>query len=77
MDGPLTTAHHRVLQLLHDHGPLTVEEAGDLLWPDVGSDPLLALSLLAHLIDHGWVEHECFGHTFHLTAQGREAMLVP
>ncbi len=61
---------------LHDHGPLTVEETSDLLWPDVVSDPLLASSLLAHLIDHGWVEHQSFGHAFSLTAQRREAMLV-
>ncbi len=77
MGCPLTAGHQRVLQLLDDHGPVTVEEVTDLLWPGVVTDPLLALSLLAHLIDHGWVHYEPIGATFTLTAQGREALLVP
>ncbi len=72
---PVTRAHHRVLHMLHTHGPLTVQELTDLLWPDVVSDPLLALSLLAHLIDHGWVGHQSLDDSFTLTAQGREALL--
>ncbi len=76
MGCPLTAEHQHVLQLLRAHESLTLEESTTLLWPDVVSDPLLGLSLLAHLIDHGWVHYEPIGATFTLTAHGREAMLA-
>ncbi len=76
MGCPLTAAHHRALQLLHAHGSLTVEEFASLLSPGVVADPLLTASLLAHLIDHGWVEYQPVRCTFGLTDQGREALLA-
>ncbi len=75
MGCPHTAAHYHVLQLLHDHGSLTIEAATNLLWPAVVADPLLFPSLATHVIDHGWVKYQAGGATFTLTAEGRDAVL--
>ncbi len=74
MDCPL--AHHQALQILHDHGPLTAEQATALLWPGIGADPPVTASFLAHLIDHGWVAPQRADGTFVLTEQGRAALVA-
>lgn len=73
------TEHQQALAILREHGPLTAEEFASRLWPGQAHDALVAASLLAHLIDRGYVV--CLdagpGAAFAVTARGRDEAPPP
>ncbi|MFB3816474.1 MAG: hypothetical protein ACE147_02310 [Candidatus Methylomirabilales bacterium] len=64
-----------VLLVLRGHGPLAAEEVSRRGWPGQAQDALVGASLLAHLIDRGYVV--CLGAgpegAFARAARGRDA----